>query len=84
MLILTMCFSTIYLTGNYIGSSMFESHYLNHTHYSYLDQIPPDQPPYGDDDSELDDEEDDYDLREVSSDFEMDPEDIIEEDRLVK
>ncbi|EIN11508.1 hypothetical protein PUNSTDRAFT_83132 [Punctularia strigosozonata HHB-11173 SS5] len=47
---------------------------------NYIDQIPPDQPPYGEDDSELDDEEDDYDLREVSSDVEMDPEDIIEED----
>jgi FK506-binding nuclear protein len=41
--------------------------------------MPPDQPPFGDEDSELDDE-DDFDLRDVSSDVEMDPEDVIPSD----
>ncbi|OCH86119.1 hypothetical protein OBBRIDRAFT_761840 [Obba rivulosa] len=40
---------------------------------NYIDQTPMDQPPYDDD---MSDDEDDYDLREVSSDVEIDPEEM--------
>lgn len=38
------------------------------------DQIPPDQAPFGSDDES---DEDGYDLREVSSDVEMNPDDLL-------
>ncbi len=65
--------STVYLTGQYIGKSS------DHIYYclidsNLLDQHFQDEEPF---DSELDsDEEDAYDLRDVSSDVEMHPDDL--------
>jgi len=47
---------------------------------NYIDQQPMDMPPFGDD-SDLDDEEDAFDLEDVSSDVEMDPNDLDDEAR---
>jgi len=46
---------------------------------NYIDQAPVDNPPYDDDDSELD-SEDAYDLNDVSSDVEINPDDLEMDD----
>jgi hypothetical protein len=61
------------LTGNYIGENhhVFQRSIL--TSFG-TDQVPPDNVPYNDeDDSDDDMDEDAYDLREVSSDVEVNP-----------
>lgn len=66
--------STIHLSGNYIGPSR---HVLRMLSAHFLDF--PDQNtnvPFNDEDSEMDSEEEAYDLREVSSDVEMDADEL--------
>jgi FK506-binding nuclear protein len=64
------------LTGNYVGKSTFLDPLRLDTHKNYgnLDQSPPDNVPFNYDSEDSD--EDAYDLREVSSDAEVDINDL--------
>jgi hypothetical protein len=66
--------STVYLTGNYIGLFFIPFSILS---YKLTASIADQRaiPFNGEDDSDID-EEDDYDLREVSSDVEIDPDEL--------
>lgn len=69
------CVSTVYLTGNYIGEC---ARPIISTNYAVLtahfqDQSP-DNVPFNDD-SEMEDE-DEFDLRDVSSDVELNPDEL--------
>ena len=69
------CRSTVYLTGNYIGTSCPLSYAVNYPrHLQNVDQRPI---PFNDGhESDLDDEEGAYDLRDVSSDVEVNPDEL--------
>lgn len=65
--------STVHLTGNYIGvySPATSPCMVIELSLTALDQRPPDQDPYSDGESE-----DDFDLRDVSSDVEINPDEL--------
>lgn len=73
-----LTYSTVYLTGNYIGGSSSSLRSPTMSDPS-TDQIPPDNVPYNDlSDSEMGSDAEGYDLREVSSDVEINPADLDE------